>query len=117
MRALLDPTGTGPDGTESWLVIAVRHRKDVYEELQVAVNRVTGEIEFVDLAVVGDSALRRAGITLTRANSEAEEQAPSSNPRPSRSPRRCWPAYQAGLRDLGARRAARRARPRRHHQR
>lgn len=64
-RALLTPTGVDSDGTESWLVIAVRHRKDVYEELQVAVNRVTGEIEFVDLAVVGDSALRRAGITLT----------------------------------------------------
>lgn len=59
-RALLTPTGVDADGIESWLVIAVRHRKDVYEELQVAVNRVTGEIEFVDLAVVGDSALRRS---------------------------------------------------------
>jgi mRNA-degrading endonuclease RelE of RelBE toxin-antitoxin system len=64
-RALLTPVGTDTDGTQHWLVIAVRHRKDVYEELQVAVNRVTGEIEFVDLAIVGDSALRRAGITLT----------------------------------------------------
>ena len=74
-RALLTPTGADPDGTGSWLVIAVRHRKDVYEELQVAVNRVTGEIEFVDLAVVGDSALRRAGITLTPAEPEAAPQA------------------------------------------
>jgi superfamily I DNA/RNA helicase/mRNA-degrading endonuclease RelE of RelBE toxin-antitoxin system len=64
-RALMIPLPPDPDGIHHWLIIAVRHRKDVYEELQVAVNRVTGEIEFVDLAVVGDSALRRAGITLT----------------------------------------------------
>lgn len=70
-RALLTPVGIDPDGTQHWLVIAVRHRKDVYEELQVAVNRVTGEIEFVDLAVVGDSALRRAGVSLTPAEPEA----------------------------------------------
>ncbi|GAA2629872.1 ATP-dependent helicase [Streptomyces spororaveus] len=80
-RALLAPTGVDADGTESWLVIAVRHRKDVYEELQVAVNRVTGEIEFVDLAVVGDSALRRAGITLTPAEPDATE--PPAEPAPS----------------------------------
>lgn len=80
-RALLAPTGVDADGTESWLVIAVRHRKDVYEELQVAVNRVTGEIEFVDLAVVGDSALRRAGITLTPAEPDPTE--PPAEPAPS----------------------------------
>ncbi|EMF28869.1 helicase [Streptomyces gancidicus BKS 13-15] len=34
-RALLTPTGVDADGTQSWLVIAVRHRKDVYEELQL----------------------------------------------------------------------------------
>lgn len=83
-RALLTQTGVDADGTESWLVIAVRHRKDVYEELQVAVNRVTGEIEFVDLAVVGDSALRRAGITLTP--SEPEAQAPKPAPKPEPEP-------------------------------
>ncbi|MFI5542689.1 UvrD-helicase domain-containing protein [Streptomyces sp. NPDC051815] len=81
-RALLTPTGVDPDGTESWLVIAVRHRRDVYEELQVAVNRVTGEIEFVDLAVVGDSALRRAGITLTPAEPDAAET-PTPPPAPT----------------------------------
>ncbi|WP_433194583.1 UvrD-helicase domain-containing protein [Nocardia sp. CA-107356] len=75
-RALMVPTGRDPDGVESWLVIAVRHRKDVYEELQVAINRITGEIEFVDIAVVGDSALRRAGITLTPAEPEPEQAAP-----------------------------------------
>ncbi|MEU7604907.1 UvrD-helicase domain-containing protein, partial [Streptomyces sp. NPDC041003] len=82
-RALLAPTGVDADGTESWLVIAVRHRKDVYEELQVAVNRVTGEIEFVDLAVVGDSALRRAGITLTPAEPEPTEAPAEPAPSPA----------------------------------
>ncbi|MFI5796324.1 UvrD-helicase domain-containing protein [Streptomyces sp. NPDC051677] len=79
-RALLTRTGTDADGTEDWLIIAVRHRKDVYEELQVAVNRVTGEIEFVDLAVVGDSALRRAGITLTPAEPDDTPKPPIAEP-------------------------------------
>jgi mRNA-degrading endonuclease RelE of RelBE toxin-antitoxin system len=104
-RALLTPTGVDADGTENWLVIAVRHRKDVYEELQAAVNRVTGEIEFVDLAVVGDSALRRAGITLTPV--EAEAASPAAAPEPTAPPQAepapaLLAAYDAGqLRDLG----------------
>ncbi|GAA2274657.1 3'-5' exonuclease [Kitasatospora cystarginea] len=69
-RVLLTRTGTEPNGDESWLVIAVRHRRAVYEQLSVAVNRVTGEIEFVDLSTVGESALRRAGINLTPAEPE-----------------------------------------------
>ncbi|MBP5886962.1 MULTISPECIES: UvrD-helicase domain-containing protein [Streptomyces] len=86
-RALLTRTGTDADGTEDWLIIAVRHRKDVYEELQVAVNRVTGEIEFVDLAVVGDSALRRAGITLTPAEPDDTPKPPVAEPaRPEAAP-------------------------------
>ncbi|KOV12134.1 DNA helicase [Streptomyces sp. XY431] len=72
-RALLTPTGTDANGTSSWLVLAVRHRRDVYQELEVAVNRVTGALEFVDLAVVGDSALRRAGITLTPVAPDPDE--------------------------------------------
>jgi mRNA-degrading endonuclease RelE of RelBE toxin-antitoxin system len=99
-RALLTPTGVDADGTESWLVLAVRHRKDVYEELRVAVNRVTGEIEFVDLAVVGDSALRRAGITLTPA--EPDKQPPKPAPAPEPAAPALLAAYDAGqLRDLG----------------
>jgi superfamily I DNA/RNA helicase/mRNA-degrading endonuclease RelE of RelBE toxin-antitoxin system len=66
-RALLAKAGVDDAGVESWVVIAVRHRKHVYEELSVAVNRITGEIEFVDLSIVGDSVLHRAGITLTPA--------------------------------------------------
>ncbi|WP_224275683.1 UvrD-helicase domain-containing protein [Streptomyces sp. LS1784] len=71
-RVLLTRTGTGANGEESWLAIAVRHRRDVYEQLSVAVNRVTGVIEFVDLSVVGESALRRAGIQLTPAEPDAD---------------------------------------------
>ncbi|MFJ4680294.1 UvrD-helicase domain-containing protein [Kitasatospora sp. NPDC088783] len=71
-RVLLTRTGIAANGEESWLAIAVRHRRDVYEQLSVAVNRITGEIEFVDLSVVGESALRRAGIQLTPAEPEAE---------------------------------------------
>jgi mRNA-degrading endonuclease RelE of RelBE toxin-antitoxin system len=100
-RALLTPVGTDADGTQHWLIIAVRHRKDVYEELQVAVNRVTGEIEFVDLAIVGDSALRRAGITLT----PTEPDAPTP-PTPTPAPPEREPALLAAhdaeqLRELG----------------
>lgn len=69
-RVLLAKSGVTA-GLENWLVIAVRHRKHVYEELSVAINRINGEIEFVDLAVVGESVLRRAGIKLTPAEPEA----------------------------------------------
>ncbi|MGW0650892.1 UvrD-helicase domain-containing protein [Streptomyces umbrinus] len=101
-RALLTPTGVDADGAESWLVIAVRHRKDVYEELQVAVNRVTGEIEFVDLAVVGDSALRRVGITLTPAEPEEQAPKPEAVPEPEPAAPALLSAYDAGqLRGLG----------------
>ncbi|MGP4030329.1 UvrD-helicase domain-containing protein [Actinomadura sp. 3N407] len=108
-RALLTPTGIDPDGTESWLVIAVRHRREVYEELQVAVNRVTGEIEFVDLSVVGDSALRRAGITLTPTEPVAEDEptrSAGSNHLPESEPETEAPALLAAydaeqLRSLG----------------
>ncbi|WBB62558.1 UvrD-helicase domain-containing protein [Streptomyces sp. WMMC500] len=69
-RALLAKIGLDAAGREKWLVVAVRHRKHVYEELSVAINRITGEIEFVDLSVVGRSVLQRAGMTLTPADPE-----------------------------------------------
>ncbi|MEU9281924.1 UvrD-helicase domain-containing protein [Streptomyces sp. NPDC048341] len=101
-RALLTHTGTDADGTEDWLIIAVRHRKDVYEELQVAVNRVTGEIEFVDLAVVGDSALRRAGITLTPAEPDDTPKPPVAEPAQPEGPPALLAGYSADdLRGLG----------------
>ena len=85
-RVLLTRTGVGAGGEESWLAIAVRHRRDVYEQLSVAVNRVTGEIEFVDLSVVGESALRRAGIELTPAEPEAEPGEAAEAPAPVSAP-------------------------------
>ncbi|MEV0367351.1 UvrD-helicase domain-containing protein [Nocardia fusca] len=104
-RALMVPTGRDADGVESWLVIAVRHRKDVYEELQIAINRITGEIEFVDIAVVGDSALRRAGITLTPAEPEQvapEPDRPTAETENSDTESPLLAGYTAGqLRDLG----------------
>ncbi|MGW4299115.1 UvrD-helicase domain-containing protein [Streptomyces sp. NPDC004646] len=82
-RALLAKIGIDGAGHEKWLVVAVRHRKHVYEELSVAINRITGEIEFVDLSVVGQSVLQRAGMTLTPAEQSEtgdEPETPSSVP-------------------------------------
>ncbi|MCX5529774.1 UvrD-helicase domain-containing protein [Streptomyces sp. NBC_00006] len=79
-RALLARAGVGADGVQQWLVVAVRHRKDVYEELSVAINRITGEIEFVDLGVVGQSVLQRAGVQLTPAPEEEAEPTPAPAP-------------------------------------
>ncbi|WP_050495163.1 UvrD-helicase domain-containing protein [Streptomyces sp. NRRL F-5702] len=112
-RALLTRTGTDETGDDSWLVIAVRHRRDVYEQLSVAINRVSGEIEFVDLSVVGESALRRAGIQLIPAEPNAvtateAEAAPAAGPdtQPDAEPAAPASPLLAGysrqlLRDLG----------------
>ncbi|WP_327332206.1 UvrD-helicase domain-containing protein [Streptomyces anulatus] len=44
---------------DDWLIVSVKHRKDVYDRLSAGVNHVTGGIEYVDLEVVEDSVLRR----------------------------------------------------------
>ncbi|WHX18582.1 AAA family ATPase [Streptomyces malaysiensis subsp. malaysiensis] len=44
---------------DDWLIVSVKHRKDVYDRLSYGVNQVTGGIEYVDLEVVEDSVLRR----------------------------------------------------------
>jgi mRNA-degrading endonuclease RelE of RelBE toxin-antitoxin system len=86
-RVLLAKLGVDQHGVANWLVIAVRHRKDVYEELTVAVNRITGEIEFTDLSVVGNSVLRKAGITLTPTEPDAQgPQAEEPQPEPRKQP-------------------------------
>jgi superfamily I DNA/RNA helicase len=80
-RALLVRAGVHAEsGLQHWLLIALRDRKDVYENLSVMINRVTGEIEFVDLSIVGDSALRRAGIALTPAEPETTTATPPALP-------------------------------------
>ncbi|MFF5336866.1 UvrD-helicase domain-containing protein [Streptomyces sp. NPDC013181] len=91
-RALLTRTGADEQGRESWLVIAVRHRRDVYEQLSVAINRVSGEIEFIDLSVVGESALRRAGIQLVPAE---PDPAPDAHAAPAPDPEAPQEAEQA----------------------
>jgi superfamily I DNA/RNA helicase/mRNA-degrading endonuclease RelE of RelBE toxin-antitoxin system len=43
---------------DDWLIVSVKHRKDVYDNLDrlaYSVNQVTGGIEYVDLQVVADS--------------------------------------------------------------
>ncbi|MFC9881680.1 UvrD-helicase domain-containing protein [Streptomyces libani] len=82
-RALLARAGVGTDGIQQWLIVAVRHRKDVYDQLSVAVNRVTGEIEFVDLGVVGQSVLQRAGLQLTPAPDDHDAPAPDEQAVPA----------------------------------
>ncbi|WP_030823318.1 UvrD-helicase domain-containing protein [Streptomyces hygroscopicus] len=44
---------------DDWLIVSVKHRKDVYDRMSYGVNQVTGGIEYVDLEVVEDSILRR----------------------------------------------------------
>ncbi|MET9398445.1 UvrD-helicase domain-containing protein [Kitasatospora sp. NPDC002965] len=47
---------------DDWLVVSVKHRKDVYnnlDRLSYGINQITGGIEYVDLQVVEESLLRR----------------------------------------------------------
>jgi superfamily I DNA/RNA helicase/mRNA-degrading endonuclease RelE of RelBE toxin-antitoxin system len=44
---------------DDWLIVAVKHRREVYDRLSYGVNPVTGGLEYVDLEVVEDSVLRR----------------------------------------------------------
>lgn len=49
-------------GEQDYLVLSVKHRKDVYENLdryEYQINRVSGGIEVVDLTAVGDSIIGR----------------------------------------------------------
>lgn len=103
-RALLVRTGVDDDGVQGWLVIALRDRKEVYDRLTVAVNRVTGEIEFVDLGVVEGSLLRRAGVSLTP-DEDDHDDPPAPQPVDPPAPEPATPMLagidQATLRDLG----------------
>ncbi|WP_320777934.1 UvrD-helicase domain-containing protein [Streptomyces sp. CRN 30] len=44
---------------DDWLIVSVKHRKEVYDRLAYGINTVTGGIEYVDLQVVEDSIMRR----------------------------------------------------------
>ncbi|MFJ4863721.1 UvrD-helicase domain-containing protein [Streptomyces sp. NPDC088748] len=60
---------------DDWLIVSVKHRKDVYDRLSYGVNHVTGGIEYVDLEVVEESVLRRL---------PAAHPAPAAAPEPVR---------------------------------
>lgn len=65
---------------DDFLVVAVKHRREVYDNLdryEYRINRVTGGIEVVDLGVVGDSAIGRL---LPPPPDDRKEEAPTSPP-------------------------------------
>lgn len=98
-RALLVRTEVDAKGVQDWLVLAVRHREHVYEELSVAVNPITEEIEFVDFAAVGEKVLRRAGRTRTPAGQRHRTAVREATPS---GPDRLLAGVDAeGLRELG----------------
>ncbi|MGQ5229434.1 UvrD-helicase domain-containing protein [Streptomyces sp. yara] len=64
---------------DNWLIVSVKHRKDVYahlDRLTYSVNRVTGGIEYVDLQVVQEEVLESG----TRHVAAPAEPAPSAAP-------------------------------------
>ncbi|MFI1959524.1 UvrD-helicase domain-containing protein [Streptomyces althioticus] len=64
---------------DNWLIVSVKHRKDVYahlDRLTYSVNRVTGGIEYVDLQVVQEEVLESG----TRRVTAPAEPAPSTGP-------------------------------------
>ncbi|MFG3151926.1 UvrD-helicase domain-containing protein [Streptomyces sp. NPDC048219] len=75
---------------DDWLIVSVKHRKDVYahlDRLTYSVNRVTGGIEYVDLQVVQEEVLRApssrpAGPTEPVQPAEAVRPAPPVTPGP-----------------------------------
>ncbi|NYI03501.1 UvrD-helicase domain-containing protein [Allostreptomyces psammosilenae] len=63
---------------EDWLIVSVKHRKHVYENLDrlaYGINRITGGIEYVDLQIVEDSVLRGAGTPPSESSHRAPEAA------------------------------------------
>ncbi|MET7787578.1 UvrD-helicase domain-containing protein [Streptomyces sp900116325] len=83
---------------DDWLIVSVKHRKDVYNRLSYGVNQVTGGIEYVDLEVVEDSVLRRLPTPPAPAPTAAEPFSPA-RPEPTRPLFADWSDQQ--LSDLG----------------
>lgn len=64
---------------DNWLIVSVKHRKDVYahlDRLTYSVNRVTGGIEYVDLQVVQEEVLESGA----RRVAAPPEPAPTAEP-------------------------------------
>ncbi|MFI9599374.1 UvrD-helicase domain-containing protein [Streptomyces sp. NPDC052043] len=89
---------------DDWLIVSVKHRKDVYNRLSYGVNQVTGGIEYVDLEVVEDSVLGRLPGASAR-TSDAPEPLPPTVPGPPPAAPRSEPLFAAWsdrqLSDLG----------------
>ncbi|OEU96555.1 UvrD-helicase domain-containing protein [Streptomyces oceani] len=63
---------------DDWLIVSVKHRKDVYEHLDrltYSVNRITGGIEYVDLQVVQERVEEKS-----LPHASAREPAPQDKP-------------------------------------
>lgn len=65
---------------DDWLIVSVKHRKDVYahlDRLTYSVNRVTGGIEYVDLQVVQEEVLSAAAPRATAPGAPADPARPA----------------------------------------
>ncbi|WP_103501403.1 MULTISPECIES: UvrD-helicase domain-containing protein [unclassified Streptomyces] len=76
-------------GPRDWLLVAVKHRREVYDNLdrlRYGINRVTGAIDYVDLVATEDEVASRSGKgnVIAAPTSAAEGSAqPSAGPRPT----------------------------------
>lgn len=70
-------------GDHDWLIVSVKHRKEVYENLDrlsYGINQVTGGIEYVDLQVVEESVLRRTASAPPAPTPRTEPELPRPTP-------------------------------------
>lgn len=71
---------------EDWLIVSVKHRKEVYanlDRLAYGVNQITGGIEYVDLQIVEESVFRQAAPLRP---APAPTAPPQSEPQPQPNP-------------------------------
>ncbi|MEW1671028.1 MULTISPECIES: UvrD-helicase domain-containing protein [Streptomyces] len=80
---------------DDWLIVSVKHRKDVYNRLSYGVNQVTGGIEYVDLEVVEDSVLGRLPGPTAPAPAATPAPHPPTTPEPLPSVSRPEPLFTA----------------------
>ncbi|MGW8801035.1 UvrD-helicase domain-containing protein [Streptomyces sp. NPDC055775] len=80
---------------DDWLIVSVKHRKDVYEHLDrlaYSVNRITGGIEYVDLQVVEESMLAARAATALPAPPVVDRAPEPAQPSPAEQPTEPAPA-------------------------